>query len=212
MFPWSGASQLKTLAPNDQVVKTATISPGTTDASVAIAQLKATNPDLLILNIGYGMGPIWQGLHAASWSPKIFDAGAGFYDGYNAMGTLADTAVTLGTNCVDANHPPLDPAVTSAMDDYATVLGTTTINYLIYVMTDNGPLELLKKAIEKYHSVDPDAIKQALETMGPTTLFNTFQYNYTATNHFGLTGGQAVSVCKMAPFSDGKYRLVVNAP
>ena len=128
------------------------------------------------------------------------------------MGTLADTAVTLSTNCVDQNHPPLDPTVTSAMDDYATVFGTTTINYLIYVMTDNGPLELLKKAIEKYHSVDPAAIKQALETMGPVSLFNTFQYDYTPTNHFGLTGGQAANVCKMAPFSDGKYRLVIVAP
>src|SRR5579859_4272193 len=51
---------LKTSDPNAKVVKTTTISPGSVEVSTQIAQLKATNPDLLIVDVGFGYGPIWQ--------------------------------------------------------------------------------------------------------------------------------------------------------
>src|SRR3954470_1951748 len=53
---------LKTAAPGVTVAKTASIAPGATDVSTAVAQLKDSNPDLLILNVGFGYGPIWQGI------------------------------------------------------------------------------------------------------------------------------------------------------
>jgi ABC-type branched-subunit amino acid transport system substrate-binding protein len=58
---------LKTSAPSVQVVKTASISPGSVDPSTAIAQLKAANPDLLLVMVAFGYGPIWQGIQAANW-------------------------------------------------------------------------------------------------------------------------------------------------
>ena len=78
--------------------------------------------------------------------------------------------------------------------------------------SDNGPLELLKLAIEKNHSTDPDAIKSALESLGDQKLFGTVDYNFTPTNHFGLTGDYGTAVCKMSGFSDGPYRIPVVAP
>ena len=64
------------------------------------------------------------------------------------------------------HHQP--PFTASAMDGYAAIFGTSTTNFLTFVTTDNGPLELLKKAIEMHHSVDPDAIKNALTRAGET--------------------------------------------
>ena len=68
-------------------------------------------------------------------------------------------------------------------------------------------MEILKAAIEKYHSVDPDAIKQAIESMGPRTFFGAFQYDYTPTNHFGMNGDLGPNICNMSGFVDGKYMI-----
>src|SRR5947199_298814 len=67
---------LKTAAPRVTVVKTASITPAATDASTAVAQLKDANADLLFMTVGFGYGPIWQGIQGANWSPKIL-TGAG---------------------------------------------------------------------------------------------------------------------------------------
>src|SRR4051794_27600717 len=61
---------LKTSAPSVTVAKTATITPGAVDVSTAIAQLKDSNPDLLIVFAGFGYGPIWQGIQGANWSRR----------------------------------------------------------------------------------------------------------------------------------------------
>src|SRR3954447_4561698 len=86
---------LKTAAPSVTVAKTATITPGAVDVSTAVAQLKDSNPDLLIVFAGFGYGPIWQGIQGANWSPKILTVASAFYDGFSAMGPLADNSVVI---------------------------------------------------------------------------------------------------------------------
>src|SRR3954451_6897919 len=203
---------LKTSAPSVTVAKTATITPGAVDVSTAVAQLKDSNPDLLIVFAGFGYGPIWQGIQGAAWSPKILTVASAFYDGFSAMGPLADNAVVITTHCTTPGHPAFPKALTDPMDGYATVFGTTSTNYILFDTSDNGPLELLKLAIEKNHSTDPDAIKQAMENLGPQKLFGVIDYNFSATNHYGLTGDYGTAVCKMSNFADGAYRIPVVAP
>ena len=198
---------LKAEAPAVQVAKTVQISPGAVDVSTALAQLKATSPDLSIVAVGFGFGPIWQGMQAAGWSPKILTGAGAWYDGFNAMGSLADNAVANYVDCVTASHAPFQPALTGLMDAYSSVPGTSTIDLLAQPSYDSVPMEILKYAIEKYHSVDPDAIKQAIEGMGSQTYFGGFTYDYSTSNHFGMTGDLGPNVCKMTPFSDGKYKI-----
>jgi ABC-type branched-subunit amino acid transport system substrate-binding protein len=201
-------TSLKTAAPNVKISDTASVTPGAVDVSTAIAQLKGGNPDLLYVNMGYGYGPVWQAIKAAGWSPKIMTSAGAWYDGYDAMGDLATNAVAAYYTCAKEGHPPFTAQLTDLMNAYTTVFGTTSTNYLTYVSSDNSPMELLKTAIEKNHSIDPDAIKDALETMGPQTYFGVLQYNYTKDNHFGITGDYGAAVCKMgAPFSDGGARI-----
>jgi branched-chain amino acid transport system substrate-binding protein len=205
-------AELKTAAPSVKVEPKVSVSPGAVDVSTAIAQLKTANPDLLYVNLGYAYGPVWQAITAANWSPKILTSAGAWYDGFDAMGALGTNAVTAYYTCAKPGHAPFTPELKGMMDAYSTVFGTTSINYLTYVSSDNSPLELLKTAVEKNHSIDPDAIKNGLETMGKQTYFGALTYEYSADNHFGITGEYGAAVCKMAEFSDGPYRIPVIAP
>jgi ABC-type branched-subunit amino acid transport system substrate-binding protein len=202
---------LKTLAPSASVVKSVTITPGAVDVSTAVAQVKDANPDFLLVFVGFGYGPIWQAIRTSGWAPKIFVPAGAFYDGYSGMGPLADSTVVVTTHCAKPGHPPFPKVLTDPMDGYAGVFGTTSINYILFVTTDNGPVELLKRAVEKNHSIDPDAIKNGMETLGPVKLFDTIDYNFSATNHFGLTGDYGTAICNASGFIDGNYRIPVIA-
>jgi ABC-type branched-subunit amino acid transport system substrate-binding protein len=197
-------------APDVEFGTTASVTPGG-DASTAIGQLKSSDPDLLWVNMGYGYGPVWQGLQTAKWSPMIFTSAGAWYDSFAAMGDLAKNAYAAYYECVEEDHTPFNDTVKAAMDGYASVFGTTSTNYLTFVTSDDGPLELLKKAIETHHSIEPEAIKDALENMGPTKVMDTVEYHYTADNHFGVTGEYGAAVCKLDPTTDGAYRIPLKA-
>jgi branched-chain amino acid transport system substrate-binding protein len=204
-------SAAKKTAPSVQVKEQVTVPPGTVDYSSAVAQLKGSNPDLLLVFTNYGYGPLWQAIQTANWTPKIL-AGPVFYEGFDAVGKLANDMHIITAHCVDpAGHPPFPKSLTDPMDGYVSIFGSTSVNYILFVTTDNGPLELLKMAIEKHHSIDPDAIKDGLETLGSQKLFGTVDYNYTPTNHFGLTGDYGTSVCNATGFADGPYRIPVKS-
>ena len=94
------------------------------------------------------------------------------------------------------------------MDAYVAAVGNISPNMLIYDHADSVPLELLKYAIEKYHSVDPNAIKQAMEGIHNQSFLDPiFTYNYSPTNHYGITGDLGSQQCAMAPLIDGPYKI-----
>jgi hypothetical protein len=43
--------------------------------------------------------------------------------------------------------------------------------------------------------------------VGPRTFFGVCQYDYTPTNHFGMTGDLGPNVYNMTGFVDGKYMI-----
>lgn len=202
-------TQLKKLAPAASVVKTAQITPGATDVSAAVATLKAENPDLLIVRASFAFGPIWNAIKSASWTPKIITGAGAWYDGFDvAISTgVANNMMAAYTTCLKDQNVKLDPQITALMDGYAPIFGTSSINYLTFVNTDNVPVELLKLAIEKNNSIDGEAIKNGLETIGAKKFWNTLDYNITPTNHFGLTGDFGPALCSMWPVSNDKYRI-----
>src|SRR5579859_5122880 len=202
---------MKTVAPQSQVVKTVTISPGSTDDSTAIAQLKASNPDVLINLASYGFAPIWQAMQVAQWSPVILSTAGAWYDGFTGMGPLVNKAVSFYQACADSASQTWPPDVASLMSQYNKATGGFSIGYFTYVTSDSVPLELFKVAIEKYHSTDPDAIKKALESINQS--FFGAQFSYSPTNHFGLTGQYGAAVCNMGPpYAGGDAKVPVKAP
>jgi hypothetical protein len=77
------------------------------------------------------------------------------------------------------------------------------------VGTDDVPIILLKMAIEKYNSTDPDDIKRALEEMRNVKVMDLYEFTFTPDDHAGLVGELATNVCNMAEstLSFGKYRI-----
>ena len=67
-----------------KVVATQTIAPGSVEVSSPIAALKAAGSNLVVVAIGYGYGPIWQGIQTAGWSPEILTSAGAWYDGFTA--------------------------------------------------------------------------------------------------------------------------------
>jgi branched-chain amino acid transport system substrate-binding protein len=198
---------LKQTAPGDTVVKTVTISPGTVDVSTPLAELKATNPDLVMVMVNQSFGQVWDGFHAAGWSPPIVTSGS-FYDGYSSLGNLLPHIWTPSFDCINANDPPFSQTVTTIMNAYVAAVGNISPNMLIYDHADSVPLELVKYAIEKYHSTDPKAINQAMEGIHNQSFLDPiFTYNYSPTNHYGTTGELAAHMCAMAPLIDPPYNI-----
>jgi ABC-type branched-subunit amino acid transport system substrate-binding protein len=203
-------SSMKQYAPNAQVVKAVTVPPGSTDDTTAVAQLKASNPDVLINVLSYGYAPLWQAMQTAGWSPNILSHPSAWYDGFNGMGSLVNKAVSFYNACADSPSQTWPPDVAGAMTGYSKATGGLSINYLTYVISDSVPLELFKYAIEKYHSLDPNAIKQALE--GVNQQFFGAQFTISPTNHFGLTGQYGAAVCNMGPpYAGGDAKVPVKA-
>src|SRR6185437_11580562 len=98
-----------------------------------------------------------------NWSPRLIAAESSFYDGYSSIGPLASTAMAVSSDCLNpgTSVSSLPANLRELMDGYAKVEKIN--NMLIFAHADNLILELVKYAIEKYHSVDPDAIKTAME-------------------------------------------------
>lgn len=202
---------LKTAAPKAQVVKAVTVSPGSVDLSAAVAQLKAASPQILLVYLGFGYGPLWSAMKAASFSPQVMASAGAWYDGFNGMGSLADTATALYYTCADSASQTFPASTTSLMSQYAAGTADLAVNYLTFVVTDTVPLEMLKYAIEKYHSLDPNAIKAGMESIHNMT-FEGVTYNYSATNHFGITGSFGAAVCNMSPpYAGGKAKIPLIA-
>jgi ABC-type branched-subunit amino acid transport system substrate-binding protein len=204
-------SAIKTDAPQAQVVKSVTITPGAVDVSAAIAQLKASNPDLLIVGNGYGYGPIWSAMRAVGWSPEIMASAGAWYDGFTAMGPLVSKAVAPFFNCADSPTQTWPADVTSLMSQYAAITKGQSINYLDFVESGIVPLEIFKYAIEKYHSIDPNAIKTAIEGIHGMS-FNGITFDFSSTNHYGLTGQYGAAVCTMGkPYAGGDANVPVKS-
>ena len=202
---------MKRLAPHARVVKALTVPPGSVDLSVAVAQLRSANPQLLIAILGFAHGPLWSAMRSARFAPQLMVDPGAWYDGFSAMGPLAKGAVTPYLDCADSAAQMLPPATTALMTMYEAVTGDAGVDYLTYVANDTVPLELARYAIGKYHSTDPDAMKAALESM-PRMNFYGLTYRFSATNHVGATAIYGPAVCNMgAPYAGGRAKVPVKA-
>jgi ABC-type branched-subunit amino acid transport system substrate-binding protein len=199
---------LKSLAPADSVVKTVSIGVGAVDASTQVAELKAANPDIVLVAVGVDLGPIWNAFHSAGWSPPLLAIQNALYDGYSSLGNLAKTGVVDAQDCIPSTGTAIPQAVTSQMHAYVQAVGAITNNMMIFADSDSMIYEAVNYAITKFNSTSPDAMKAALEGLhNQNFIGNFFPLSFSATNHFGLTGALGAHVCNMAPLADSPYNI-----
>lgn len=182
------------------IVKTATIPAGATNAQAALDTLRSANPDVVLVATEYGFGPIWQSFHTIGWSPDIMGDVGFFYDGYNALGNLAQNA---WAPCWQGEvvGQSLPSQVLSMINKIAPLNGGIAPDPIIAASVSMEQMLLAKYAIEKYDSVDPAALQKALEGMNQTKLLGWAGMEFTESSsyHGGLVGPYGAGICQSAP-------------
>jgi hypothetical protein len=183
-----------------------TISPGAVDVTTQLSALKAAHTDLLLVVLAAGYGPGWDGLHSLNWTPRVLSAETAFYDGYSSLGSLASTALAVSSDCLNPGTKvaSLPADLRELMNGYGKIEKIN--NMLIFVHADSVLLELVRYAIMKYDSVDPNAIKKAMEGIDRSFLWSQFTYHFSPTDHAGSVG-HSEQVCHLSPLSDPLYRI-----
>ena len=189
---------MKKYAPKAKVVGSQTIPPNSTEVSSAITALKGSNPQLLLVYIGLGYGPIWEAMQTQGWSPTILASAGAWYDSFSAMGPLAAKAYAPYVDCAASTSTQFTASQQVLFAGYSAATGGYETNYLTFIASDSIPVELLTYAIQKENSTAPAAIKKAIEGIHNQTFLG-LKYNYSSTNHYGITGQYGANVCVMAP-------------
>lgn len=186
-----------------QVIKTASMTPGAVQMTTQLTELRAANPQVLIVATEFGFGPIWQSLHSMGWSPKIMGDVGFFYDGYNSLGSLGANAWAPCWQGLpnQGSSTPLPPAnVISAVNQIGPISSGISPDPLIATSVEMEQILLVKWAIEKTHTLDSTALKNALETMRNTPIWwPENQFTYTPTYHNALVGPYGAGICNASP-------------
>lgn len=194
-----------------KVVGTVTITPGSVDDSAAIIKLKDLHPDLVVVTVGVGFGPIWDAMQSAAFTPDILANPGAWYSGFSSMGALAQNAYTYFYNCAPSLTTQFTPQQATIMAAFSAGTKGATINYFTNIASNLMPIELVAAAIEQTHSTSPAAIKGALEGIRNKE-FVGIKYSFSPTNHYGLTGALGPAVCKMAPpYAGGVGKVPLQA-
>jgi len=181
-----------------RIVAQVSISPTSVDDSAAIAKLKASGADLLVVPVTANYGPIWQAILAANWRPTLLVSPGAWYSGFSSMGPLEASAYAYYYNCASSPTETFSTTQSTIMAAQAKATSNLAVNYLTFVATDSVPLEMLDYAITKENSTSPKAIVAALDGIHRQNFLG-FSYNFSPSNHYGLTGPLASAVCHMGP-------------
>ena len=194
------------------IVTTQTIAPYATEVSAQVAALKATNPDVVFIDLGAGFGPVWQAMQTAGMtSVKILATAGAFYDAFTAMGPLAANAYVPYYGCAPSKSTTYSANVMSLYSQYSAATGGYSYNYRVYIMSDSLPFNLLKYVIEKEKSDSPQAIRAGMESIKNKS-FLSFKFTYTPKNHYGVQGTDGAAICAMnAPYAGGVGKVPVIA-
>jgi len=203
-------AELPKYSPKTKIVTVQQVSPAAVEVSPQIAAVKAANPDAVYVDTGEAYGPIWQAMQTDGLTNvKILASAGAWYDSFSAMGPLAANAYAPYDDCAPSASTAYPAQLTDLMGQYSAATYGYSTNYRTYVATDTVPLLLLKYAIEKEHSDTPDAIKAGIESIHNQD-FDTFEYNFSPTNHFGIEGSDSAAVCQMAaPYAGGVGKIPV---
>jgi ABC-type branched-subunit amino acid transport system substrate-binding protein len=204
------------------VTATASMSPGAVNVQTQLLQLKQANPDVVVVATEFGFGPIWNGFKALGWSPKIMGDVGFFYDGYNALGNLAANAVAPcwygnqpGILQENAGQDGLTQDVINVVNQIAPLNGGIAPDSLIAASDQMDELYMAKYAIEKANTLDPVALKNALETLngnGASLWYSTNTFSETAQDHSGQVGQWGAGICQGAPLGKvGNYPNFIYA-
>jgi branched-chain amino acid transport system substrate-binding protein len=180
------------------ITDTETFSISATDVKTQISKLKDSGADgLIILSVGAVVGHVYEAMQALGWSPPTVGTYSLLYSGVTSLGALAKTTFFSCGVGVDSGAAP-DPGLLKLVQENNTKIAKLPTNAGSLWSAD--ALQLFKAAIEKNHSVDPDAIKSAMESFsGVSFTSSKFSYTFSPTEHAGWPQSQ-MHMCRLDGF------------
>lgn len=165
------------------------------DVTTQLRALKDGGADgLVILSVGAVVGHVYEALKALNWSPKTVGTYSLLYSGRTSLGALAaNTFFSCGIGVEDGGTP--DAGLDALVKKSNQAFGNLPTNAGGIWSVDS--IRILKAAVEKYHSLDPDAIKSAIESFrGVSYTSPNFTYSFSATEHAGWPRSE-VRMCRL---------------
>lgn len=184
------------------IVKEVSYQPTAADVSTQVRQLKSSGVQAVVLFAASGMGHVYDAMRTLGWAPPIVTTAASFFDGYSEMGALGKSAYANCAVALDKGAQP-DSGMKQVLD---AVTAKTGVNPSVgQVVLTNDDLLILKAAIEKTNSLNPEKIKAAIEGFrGKSFTTPTIEYSFSESNHAGWPRSQ-IRMCGMQPL--GPYDL-----
>jgi ABC-type branched-subunit amino acid transport system substrate-binding protein len=203
-------SAVKSLGGSVDFVKDVTFSPTATNVTTQLAQLKAANPDAILISAIYGYGPIYTGLESMGWSPTIIgDVGVPNANP-NTLGPLAAKTVAPCWYGI-YKGTALPSNIVNVMHLYAP-MNTIDAGLLIIADAYLEKILLAKYAIEHSNSTEGPAMKAALEKMTNTPLYwSGMRFTFSPQVHSGLVGAYGAGMCAMTPRASNDNFYYVNS-
>jgi hypothetical protein len=188
-------------------VKVVSIPPDQVVDASAITELQAAKPDLFFEDTSSGYGSVWDAMLTANWSPPILASAGVWYDALSSMGPLESNAYSAFENCATSATESM-PAEKAAWPVFRQIVGAGQVNLNASVGDNLNSIDMVAYAIKKEHSLAPNAIAKGIESIRNVT-FNGFLYNFSPTQHYGLTGSLGAAVCNVGPpYAGGALGLI----
>ena len=184
------------LGSGQSVVDTVTIPPGSVEVTTALQQLRQSAPDVLVVAVSIGFGPIWQELQTIGWTPTIMTNENVFFDGYTAIGSLAPKMYsTCATGIAEGVTLPAKP--TSTLEAIEALSGGQIPDLQDAVQESMDELLILRKVITEDNTLDSAALAKSIEGLHDDSFFwSGWKYHFSTSDHFGYSSG---SICQVSP-------------
>lgn len=172
---------------------------GAVDVTTQMRKLRDTGANgLTILSVGAVVGHVYDALKAIGWTPPIVGTYSLLYSGTTSLGNLAKTTFfSCGVGIPEGQQP--DPQFLQLVQLQNQRIARLPTN--AGGVWSHDSIEILKAAIEKYKSLDPDAIKSAIESMhGVSFTSPRFTYTFSPDEHDGWPPSQ-LHMCRLDTFS-----------
>jgi branched-chain amino acid transport system substrate-binding protein len=165
------------------------------DVTTQIRALKDQGADgLAILSVGAAVGHVYEALKAINWTPKTVGTYALLYSGRTSLAALApNTFFSCGIGVNEGKAP--DPGLDALVKETNAKFGNLPTNAGSIWSKDS--IYILKAAIEKIHSLDPEGIRSTIESFtGVHYVSPNFTYSFSRTEHDGWPR-QEVKMCRL---------------
>lgn len=169
-----------------KIVKSTSYPTGATTMTTQLSTLKAAGAKTLALFCYGGCGQVFDSLRQINWKPTVLVSPNVYYIAYSSVKDYGDVTYSGCPYSVEKGKKA-PAAEAAAINAIAPKLGGESPLDQVYSETADA-MQIVKYAIEKANSLDPDAVKSAIETLNDKTFTDpSVGFTFTADHHAGYT-------------------------